>query len=135
MIAATIIGSQPHRYHYLAADDYAGMVSRAFSVAEAADRELTVLGPEPFTMREALEVYRAACFPELRISTMPIWLFRLIATVRGDQTMRFVAMLFGAFAQLGESGDPKEANELLGAPQTTLAQWCARQARAGAAVT
>lgn len=132
---ASLIGNQPHRYHYLAAADYARMVSRAFDLDAAANRELVVFGPQAYTMLEALQLYCARCHPGVRVGTMPLWLFRLLAALRRDEGMTFAAMLFAGFTLIGESGDPAQANRLFGAPATTLAQWCEAQASADGAGT
>jgi uncharacterized protein YbjT (DUF2867 family) len=127
---ATIIGHQPHRYHYLAAADYARMVARAFGEPAAANRELTFFGPEAYTMREALEIYCRAAHPGIPIGRMPIWLFRTLATCTRNREMQFVGQLFSGFTLIGESGDPTATNALLGAPTVTLAHWCTARQRA-----
>lgn len=126
---AAVLGRQPHALHYVAAADYARMVSRAFAEPSSHSRALTVFGPEALTMRTALQFYVAARHPELNVSTLPLPMARLIAYLRGDADLRFAAELFDAFRDIGETGDPREANELLGAPQTTLQQWLAAGAR------
>ena len=120
---ATILGRQPHALHYLAADDYAAMVSRALDSAAASRRALYLWGPEAWTMRGALERYLAAADPGLKAGTLPLPLARLIAALTRNADLRFAAELFTAFAAIGEDGDPAEANRLLGAPTTTLGQW------------
>ena len=126
---ATIIGRQPHALHYVAAADMARMVSRAFAEPRTAGKRLYVFGPESMTMREALEVYCAALAPRLKISTVPTWVVGLVGRVSGNPETRFAAELFRFFERVGEGGDPTEANDLLGAPTTTLAAWC--EARGG----
>lgn len=121
--SATILGRQPHRYHYLAADDFARMVSRAHAEAPAATRTLYAYGPEAFTMREALERYMAALNPTGRISTLPLPLARVIARVSRNADLAFAASLFEAFAAIGEEGDPSEAQRLLGRPAVRLDDW------------
>lgn len=122
---AVIIGSQPHAYHYLAAADYATMVARAFPCEAAANRDFTILGPEPLTMEQALRIYIRELAPKLTIGHVPAWLLRLIGKLTGNASLAFTADLFASFTQVGESGDPGPANALLGAPQTTLLQWSA----------
>jgi uncharacterized protein YbjT (DUF2867 family) len=121
---ATIIGHQPHAYHYIAAEDYAAMVSRAFETEAAANRVFTILGPESFTMAEALQVYIRELAPELKLGRVPAWLLRLVGTLTGNQELRFLTQLFASFTRVGESGDPGPANRLLGTPSMTLMQWC-----------
>ena len=43
--------------------------------------------------------------------------------------------LIGVMERVGERGDPAEANRLLGAPATTLRQWCEQRRRACGAAT
>lgn len=120
---ATVLGRQPHGLHYLAAADYAAMMSRALDSMATQNRALYLFGPEVWTMREALERYVDALRPDLNVQTLPLPVARLIATLTGNQDLRFAADLFAAFAAIGEEGDPTEANRLLGAPATSLAQW------------
>lgn len=122
---AVIIGKQPHRLHFVAAMDFARMVSRSFSVPETAGKRLYVFGPEAMTMREALEAYGRAQTPPVSMSSVPIWLVSLVGTITRNPEARFAAGLFRFFSLTGERGDPREANELLGAPTTTLREWLA----------
>lgn len=130
---ATVLGTQPHELHYVAARDYARMVSRALDEPAAASRALHVWGPEAFTMRQALMAYVAVHHPRLRVGRLPIPLARLIARLTGNRDLAFACDLFAAFADIGEAGDPAEANSLLGAPVTTLEQWLAQPLRETAA--
>lgn len=125
--AAEVLGRQPHSYHYVAVDDYAEMVGAALGTPAAANRIFTVFGPEAFTMREALGIYLSYVRPGLPIRTAPLPVLRLVAALKRDQNLRFATDLFAAFAALGEEGDPMPANQLLGAPRTTLAEWSMRQ--------
>ncbi len=122
---AVIIGRQPHAYHYLAVPDYAAMVSKAFGCDAAANREFTILGPESLTMEQALSIYIRELAPQLTIKHVPASLLWLIGKLTGNASLAFTADLFASFTQVGESGDPEPANDLLGAPRTTLLQWCA----------
>jgi uncharacterized protein YbjT (DUF2867 family) len=127
---ATVPGRQPHRLHYLAVEDYAGMASRALDHEGCENRALHLWGPEAYTMREALERFVAAVHPGTKVGSMPLWVIRALGTVTGKAELKLVAALFAAFEEIGEAGDPSEANRLLGAPRTTLAQWLAARARA-----
>lgn len=131
--SATILGSQPHAYHYLSGADFAVMVLRALDTDVASGRILYALGPQPFTMRQALEQYVRCLHPGARVRSMPLWIARTLATVTGNRDLQFATMLFAGFARIGESGDPREANILLGAPRTTLAEWLQHRVDAGRA--
>lgn len=124
---ASIIGKQPHRLHWLAADDYAKMVSRAFQLPEAANKRFFIYGPDALTMREALINYCSIVRPEIKVSFIPIWLISLIGKVSFNAELQFIAELMSFFDKVGEGGDPAEANKLLGTPTTTLEQWCEKQ--------
>lgn len=125
---AFVFGKKPVLYHLVAVEDYARMVSISYRLEEAANKKLFVHGPEAVTMYEALRRYCSVFRPEIRkISTMPFWLVRLIATVRRDKQMRFGGELISLSEEVGEGGDPTEANRVLGAPQITLDEWIRRR--------
>ena len=129
--SASIIGRQPHAYHYLAAADYAAMVARALREPAAAGRALALFGPEAMTMRAALDRYAALLHPGMKVGTAPLPVIRLVAAVTRNRALGHAAVLFDAFRQLPETGDGAEADTLLGKAGTTLAAWCAaRQAAA-----
>ncbi len=124
---ATVIGKQPHRLHWLAANDYAKMVSKAFQLPEAANKRLFLYGPEAFTMAEAINTYCSIVHPDVKVSSVPIWLLSLVGKVSFNPELQLVADLMHFFEKVGEGGDPSEASSLLGAPTTTLEQWCRQQ--------
>ncbi|NOX87385.1 MAG: SDR family NAD(P)-dependent oxidoreductase, partial [Calditrichaeota bacterium] len=124
---ATVIGKQPHRLHWLASNDYAKMVSKAFRLPEAANKRLFIYGPEAFTMSEAIHKYCSVVHPGIKVSSVPIWLLSFIGKLSFNPELQLVAGLMKFFEKVGEGGDPSEANDLLGAPTTTLEQWCEEQ--------
>lgn len=124
---ASVIGKQPHRLHWLAANDYAKMVSRAFQLSEAANKRFFIYGPEGLTMLESLTKYCSIVRPEVKASSIPFWLASLIGKVSFNAELQFITELMRYFEKVGEGGDPTEANKLLGTPTTTLEQWCKRQ--------
>ncbi len=121
---AFVVGKQPHPVHWLAAGDYARMVSKSFGLPEAANKRFFIYGPDSLTMMEALKKYCSIVHPRANVSTMPIWAMSLIGTVSFNAELRFIAELMGFFEKVRETGDPSEANRLLGAPMTTLDKWC-----------
>lgn len=126
--AATLIGAQPHGYHYLAADDFARLVAHSLAT-NAADRKiLYAFGPERFTMRDALMRYIHVLRPEVRLSHLPVRAAKVIAVLTRNRDLRFAADLFAGFAVIGEDGNPSEADRLLGKPTTTLSTWLERRA-------
>ncbi len=119
-----VIGKQAHRLHWLAASDYARMVSRSYQTPGALNKELYIYGPQAFTMAEALKTYCGIVDPLVRVATIPIWLLSLLGRITFNVELRSIAELLAYYDKIGEEGDPREANELLGAPATTLQQWC-----------
>lgn len=125
---ALVLGKQPFPWHFLAAADYARMVSRAYTTPEAAGKALYIYGPVGITMEEAMERYRTACVPEAKLTKVPFLILWLMSRMPGRQELRNVGYpIMRYFSKVQETGDPAEANELLGAPTTTLEQWCAAQ--------
>lgn len=125
---ASILGAQPHPWHWVAADDYAGMVSKAYTTPAAANKTLHVFGPQAWTMRQALQTYCDIARPDAKIGAVPFWMASIIANLSRDQTLQAVLPFFRYSEKVAEAGDPAEANSLLGAPTTTLERWCQRHA-------
>ncbi|MCP4541507.1 MAG: NAD(P)H-binding protein [Chloroflexi bacterium] len=119
-----VIGKQPHPLHWLAASDYAKMVSRSHLTPDALNKELYIYGPQAFTMAEALKVYCSTVIPSVRVATIPTWLLSLVGMITFDVELQSIVELLVYYDKIGEEGDPREANELLGTPTTTLQQWC-----------
>lgn len=81
-------------------------------------------------MREALERYCQAFYPEVdAVPVMPIEAARSMAASTGNDMLGLFAELMAYFGQVGELGDPGEANRLLGAPTTTLDRWIEQRKR------
>lgn len=129
---AVVPGRQPHPLHWVAADDYARMVARAFVTPEAVNRSLYVFGPEAHSKPEALAIYTSIVCPSVSVTRLPLWLMNGLAAVSFDAGFRADVRRMRYYETIGDDfGDPGEANRLLGAPQTTLKDWCeARRAAA-----
>lgn len=123
------IGRHPHPYDWVASADYARMVARAYATDQAACKVFYVCGPQAWTMREALGILQRTAYPDHRLVYLPIWAARLIARAGNRQELLAVLPFFEYCEKIHTnlSGDPTEANAVLGAPVTTLEQW-ARQA-------
>lgn len=120
----SLIGKQPLPVHFFAANDLACMVSKSYQLAEARNKRFYVYGPEAMTLKTALERYCAVFHPEVtNIGVMPAWLVKVLGTLTGNEMLKFAADLMGYFDKTPEVGDPAEANQILGAPATTLNAW------------
>ncbi len=121
---ASVLGKQPHPYHWVAADDIARMVSTAYGLGEAANQRLIVHGPEAIRMHEALRRYCAVFHPDIKdVSSMPFWLVRLLAIVTGNRELKGAGELMAYFEKVGEGSNFPKLNDVLGAPTMTLDMW------------
>jgi uncharacterized protein YbjT (DUF2867 family) len=125
---ATVIGDRLEPWRWFAADDMGRMVSKAFQLDAAAGKRLYIHGPEPLTIQDALTRYCTAFHPEIEsVSVMPIEAARTAAEATGNRMLKMFAEMMAYFEKVGEPGDPSEANQLLGAPATTLERWIERR--------
>jgi uncharacterized protein YbjT (DUF2867 family) len=124
---AIVLGKQPHRLHMVAAGDFARMVSRSFRTPAAANRHFFVHGPEAITIADALRVYCSLVEPGKRVVSIPLGFMSLVDALFMRRRLRSTLQLMRMMQRVGERGDPSEANEVLGAPATTLRRWCEQQ--------
>jgi len=121
---AAVIGKQARPYHWLAGDDFGRMVSASYGLEETANKRLCIYGPEAILTHEAVRQYCSIVHPKIRkISTMPYWLVRIMATIMRSKEVKFGSSLWAFCEKVDEGGDPTEANRILGAPKTTLDEW------------
>jgi len=121
------VGNQPHPRHWVAADDYARMVSRTYTTPTAAGKTLHIFGPNAWTQRQALQTYCNIVRPDAKIATIPFWMTSLVARITRNQALDVYLPFFRYTEQVAEEGNPVEANALLGAPTTSLEAWCTAQ--------
>ena len=121
---AYVFGKQPNPYHFIAADDYARMVTTSYELDEAINKRFIIHGPEGILFHEAVEQYCNALHPEIKkVSTMPYWLAAIISRVKRKKEIKIVSDFMAAFEKIGELGDPSEANKILGTPEIKLSDW------------
>ena len=124
---AIVLGRQSHPLHMAAAGDFARMASRSFRTPEAANRHFFVQGPEAITIPDALRLYCSLLEPGKRVVSMPLWFMSVVDGLFTRRQLRSTIQLMRVMQRVGERGDPSEANEVLGAPTTTLRRWCEQQ--------
>jgi uncharacterized protein YbjT (DUF2867 family) len=123
--AVVIEGRNPPGLHFFAAADFSRMVATAYQDDRSFGKRLYIHGPEAVTLPDALRMFIPACYPQHQVVHLKLWQAKVIARLTGR--MDYVSRLIGFFDQVGELGDPSEANVLLGAPSTTLRQWIERR--------
>ena len=121
---AIVLGRQPHPLHMVAAHDFARMVSRSFKTPEAANRHFFVHGPETITIPDALRLYCSVMEPGKRTVTMPLRFMSVVDTLFMRGQLRSTLQLMRVMQRVGERGDSSNTDKVLGAPRTTLRQWC-----------
>jgi uncharacterized protein YbjT (DUF2867 family) len=127
---AAVIGKQPNPYRWVAADDYARMVATAYLKPEAKNNIFYVFGHEEFLMKDALAKYCKVCHPQIKkVSSVPLWLMKVIAKISGKKELSIAASLFSYFEKVKELGDATETNQMLGKPEITLNSWAKSKAR------
>jgi uncharacterized protein YbjT (DUF2867 family) len=121
------IGRHPTPYSWLAANDYARMVSKAYSTPAAANKVFYICGPEVLTMRQALHIFCGIAHPKARIVHLSIRMATIIAKLGKRRELQAALPFFRYCETVKFSEYPAEANALLGAPTTTLEMWSRRQ--------
>jgi uncharacterized protein YbjT (DUF2867 family) len=121
------LGRQRHAIHPVCAEDFAAQVARAFTTPAAANRDFYIHGPEPLTLRRALGIYRDIVVPGRRLITIPLPVMSAIDRMFMVGKLAPSLQIMRLLARIGEHGDPAPANELLGAPATTVEAWCHAQ--------
>lgn len=121
---AVIMGKSEKPFRFVAAADFAGMVSKSFHTPEAANQRLFVYGPQPMTMLEAMQTYCRMLAPHTKITVTPFAMMTLIDTLLMGGSLRPVIQLARLNHDWGEIGNASLTHQLLGAPTTTLEQWC-----------
>lgn len=117
-----LLGPQPHPSRWLAAADYAAIVSKAYQTSAAEDKTLTVLGPEPLTLDQAFAQY-AAAVPGLRVKPVSLAWAKLQAALSFSAHQRDFVRQMEYNGSHPEVGSGEETQRLLGPCPTTLAQW------------
>lgn len=125
---AIVIGGQHRPLRYVAASDFAGLVARAFRTPAAAGQELFVYGPQALTPYEATATYCRIAAPHAKISTTPLWVMRILNMLFLKGALSPFLAIVQLAQRLGEPGDPAATERILGAPTTTLEQWCQQRA-------
>ena len=121
---AVAIGWRQPTLHMMAGDDFGRMVAAAFRTPEAADRELFVQGPEAVTIPDALRVYCSTAEPDKRAVTPPLPVMAVADRLFMGGELRRTIDLMRLMRRSARSAIPPKANRILGAPTTTLVDWC-----------
>jgi uncharacterized protein YbjT (DUF2867 family) len=120
---AMIFGKQPYKLSWMAASDYAAMVSKAFSDDRAENRVFHIRGIERHTLEEALRMFGDVTHPGLKIVHAPIWMVSVVGGITRSKSARGLAQFFRFFDKNPETDANGEAEKVLGPALTTLRDW------------
>ncbi len=124
---ATIIGNNKNRYHWLAASDFAKLVSKSFKNDSADYKTLLVYGPKEYTIEEAIKSYCQLKNSGIKISHVSTGMIGFIGTITFNPMLKFISGFTKYFEGISEEKeDGKEIENLLGKPETTLQEWAAK---------
>jgi uncharacterized protein YbjT (DUF2867 family) len=125
----SLIGNQIHPMHWVAAQDYARMVSQCYETDQTLNKEFYIFGPEAYTMGQAMNIYTSIAAPKVQVSPISMRMLSILGTLTFNSEWKSMSTLMGHYERHGEDGSPEEANRLLGAPQITLKEWCEKNRR------
>jgi NADH dehydrogenase len=122
---AIMFGNQPLPLSWLAAGDYAAMVSKAFSIDESANRIFKIKGIEKMPLYEALSRFCKIVIPDTKISIIPLWLVSIMAFLSPKRQLRGLVDFMKYFEKTPELDADNETEKILGPALTTLDDWAA----------
>jgi uncharacterized protein YbjT (DUF2867 family) len=120
----SLIGNQVHPLHWIAAQDYARMVSKSYRNDESLNKALYIFGPEAYTMGEAMEIYTRIVAPDVKVAHISTTLLSIFGTLAFNMEWKNMSTLMRHYERYGEDGSPEEADRLLGKPKLSLKEWC-----------
>ena len=122
---AMIIGKQTRKIRWLSVNDYAYLVSKAYSSQKAVNKKFLIYGPRSHSLEEALTLYCRKKCPDVSLYKTSLSSFRFMAKVSFDSNLRYVASLMNSISKIDDSGDMSETELILGKPATGFDEWVA----------
>lgn len=123
---ASVLGKQPHAYHWLAASDFATMVVKAHQTSQADNKILHARGPEAIVMKTALEKYCQVYHPKIKkVQEVPFGIISLIAFLSRNKELKQAIAVFKYFSKTTERKNVPSATATLLPKQAlmTLEAW------------
>jgi uncharacterized protein YbjT (DUF2867 family) len=111
-------------YHYVAAADYALMVSKAYQAAEAPNRRIDVYGPDAIPAHQATEEFIATVRPGTKIIPIPLWIATIYMYLVRHKNRQYSMRVVKMYKKHGEPGDPNKVDPVVGKPTTRFRDWC-----------
>jgi len=125
---ASVIGTQANPWRWVAVEDYARLVAKAYSISDL-KTDFHVYGPQDVTMKDALQQYCDIAQPGMKVGSIPFWMAEMIAALSKDEGLRAAIPFFRYAEKTTEIGSADKTNTLLGKPTMTLTQWAKSQVK------
>ncbi|HHI02632.1 MAG TPA: NAD-dependent epimerase/dehydratase family protein [candidate division Zixibacteria bacterium] len=120
---AILLGSQPHPISWLAASDYAGMVSKAFELEGTTGKIYMVKGREKMSIGDALAKFCDLVVPDAAISPIPLWLASVGGLFSRKKQTKGLIQFMKYYDTHPEPDIDGNAEEILGIATTNLMDW------------
>ncbi|MBN2227775.1 MAG: SDR family oxidoreductase [candidate division Zixibacteria bacterium] len=120
---AFLVGKQPHPISWIAATDYSAMVSNALRTDEAINKTFHIHGIDKMTIREALELFCAEVYPNVAISSLPLWMLSLMSKFSRRSEMKGFLDFMKYFEHHSEPVVTDDSDRILGPALTSLRDW------------
>ncbi len=122
---AFLVGKQPHPVSWIAASDYSAMVSNALRNDEAVNKTFHIRGVDKMTIREALKLFCAEAYPDIAISSLPIWMLSLMSKFSRRNEMKGFLDFMKYYENNPEPDVSDDSDRILGPALTSLRDWTA----------
>lgn len=87
----SLIGNQIHPLHWIAAEDYARMVSQSYKNDNALNKELYIFGPEAYTMGDAMKTYAESA--SVKVAPISTTMLSVLGTFTFNTEWKSMAVL------------------------------------------
>jgi len=123
---AILIGSGQQSFFFLAAADFANIVGQCLATDKADRKALTIFGPEPMPVPEAMRRFLEIAHPDISIDHLPVWMARFISFFTVDKSLKMAIKMMAFYDKYGDDDvmvGPEEADRIFGRCPTTVEEW------------
>lgn len=121
-----LAGNSKYPMYFIAAEDYAKMVSNAFNTFNGQNAEYIIQGLEAFTAEEAAKIFVESYTKEkMKVMKLPFWLLNLFGKLTAK--FNYGARIVEALNNYPEKFEGGEVWEQLGKPQLTLKEYASNK--------
>lgn len=123
---ATIIGNNKNKYHWLAARDYATIVSTFYLDNNNISKTLTIYGPETYTIEEAIDKYCEVNQQRIKKTRVSAGTLKFIGTITFNPKLKFIGRFMKYFEGVSENFENSSDN-IYGTPTTLISDWASEK--------